>query len=95
MTTQKQELRFDLEARCEVFVTADEIRHHRDYAKSIEIVHPDSRLYALKAIAVDCAQTRINLSNAERHIEVTEYPTSADVNIDRINWQELATESHV
>jgi hypothetical protein len=90
------EIRFDLEARAEVWVNAMEIRAHPDFAPAMMISHPESRLAELKAIALLCAKDRIAKTNLYTPgIEISAYPSLSDVNIDRINWQELATESHV
>ena len=49
-----------------------------------------------KQIAIHCAQERIAKTNLYTNgIEITAYPSLSDVNIDRIDWQELADNSHV
>ena len=85
------DLRFDLEARVEVWVDAKDIRENPEFAAAILESDPAKRLQAIKEIAVKCAELRL----AENPLEITAYPALSDVNIDRINWQELATESHV
>ena len=87
--TMSQEIRFDLEARCEVWVNADDIRQHEDFPAAMKHPNPERRDFELKAIAVRIAQARLNKCDTG-DIQFTAYPAISDVNIDRIDWQELA-----
>lgn len=91
-----EDLRFDLSARVEVWVTAEEIRWHSDYAKAI--AQPDipdapvgtnPRQLALRAIACDIASKRIE-SRSDGHLDITADVSFSAVNIDRIIWNEMA-----
>ena len=92
MSTPDQVLRFDLEGRIEVFVTEIDIRQHKDFPTAMALTDPEKRLYALKTIAVSCAQERIDGTPDETWgVKITANAVFSAVNIDRINWQELAT----
>jgi hypothetical protein len=90
------DLRFDLDARVEIWVRAEDIREHKDFAAAMALTDSEKRLYALRAIAVVCAQECVGKLNSDTQDScITAYPTLSDVNIDRIDWQVLATPDYV
>ena len=90
------DLRFCLDARLECWVTAGEIRQHKDYASAIAIGHTRKRLFALQQIAKSIAEERIVRANAIEAFRLIAYPVISDIDINRIDWQELAKpDAHV
>jgi hypothetical protein len=84
------DLRFDTDVRAEIWVTVDEIREHRRFAAVMEAQHtPEKRIELLKGIAQEIAVTKLTKSGGNG-IEFSGSVFLADVNIDRIDWQELA-----
>lgn len=83
------DVRFDLTARVEVWVTAEEIRWHADYNAAVKIKDADARLLALKGIARDIAEKRV-ASRSDCQLDITAEVDLSAVNMDRIAWDELS-----
>jgi hypothetical protein len=84
---QDQVMRFDCQARVEVFVTPDDIEFESEMDKIRESGQPEEqRIQAAKELAMRHAQ---GLISGVRDVEITADCTLADVNIDRIDWSEL------
>lgn len=81
-------MRFDTNARVEVFLDQDELED-----ECYELRHSDSRpveekIVEAKKIAVKLANDRIS---SVRGLEITCYVSLEDVNLDRIDWVALVT----
>ena len=90
------DMRFDIGgARIECWVMADDITAG-DYADQYRTIVADKnvsiqdKIKRLKIIALEVAQAKIR--EAEKSVgEITADVTIQDVNVDRIDWQELAS----
>ena len=83
-----EDMRFDLSARVEVWVTAEEIRWHSGFAAASRIEDEKARHAALRQIAVDIASKRI-ASRSDGQLDITADVSLSAVNIDRIHWDEF------
>lgn len=92
------DLRFDVSARLEIWVTAEQITEHKDYAAILNAdltpLQKQGKIRDLAAtIARDCVTER-NKGGIAFHgagFEVTADISASDINIDRIRWDVLAT----
>lgn len=87
------DMRFDLDCRVEVWVTADDIESDPRYRKIVNTPGLDAaaRTLQLKALAAQLAANKISGASETAGLEITcDGPALSDVNIDRINWNELA-----
>ena len=86
------DLRFDLSARVECFVTSDDIRQHPSFTSVMAFPNAQDRICGLRQIAVRVAQVRLNaVGKIMSGIEVTADVDLSHIDHDRIDWQELAT----
>jgi len=84
------DMRFDVNARAEVWVTKDDIEDHREYRAIIgKGGGENAKIGALKNLALSIAREK--LENGESN--VTADLTLGDVNVDRIDWAALAAPS--
>lgn len=89
-SASQQDMRFDLNARIEVWVTADDISSDHRYEVVVKGAQSeDQKIALLKEIAVDIAREKI--SEAGNGVgDITAEPSLQDVNPDRIDWVSLA-----
>ena len=88
---RQDDMRFDLEARVEVWVTGDDIRFSRQYDSIIAGAGTDEeKKAALMQVAVDIVNGRLGSAEADgTGIGITADVTPASVNVDRVDWNEL------
>lgn len=90
---KRQEMRFDTEARLQIWVSAEEIRSHRDYHRVISAPGDlEEKIVALKDIARDIFSDHLSDINAASlgfSFDIEAEPTGDDINIDRIDWEAL------
>lgn len=86
------DMRFDTEARVEIWVTADQIREHPEFERTVESGLPEGhRIAELRSLALAVAQERIAGINALGiGVEITSDLTIDSVNVSRIDFVELA-----
>lgn len=86
------DLRFDLDCRVEVWVTADDIESDPRYRKIVNSGDPAARVAQLKALAAQLAANKLSSASETAGLEITcDGPALTDVNIDRIDWAVLAS----
>lgn len=88
---RQDDMRFDLEARVEVWITGDDLRFDRRYDGIIAGHGTDEeKKAALTQLAVELANERISDARADGlSLEITAEVSPSSINVDRINWQEL------
>lgn len=85
------DLRFDVDARVEVWVTADDIeddRRARQIRNGANGVTPE-KISALKDLALTIAGEKVR-GLSQNGVEVTADLALSDLNVDRIDWNTLA-----
>lgn len=85
----QSDMRFDLDCRVEVWITEDDIEMSRGYRDVIEDQSLDKggKIAKLKELAVQLASEK--LSSVEGVQITCDGPTMADINVDRVNWDNL------
>ena len=90
-----QDIRFDLNARVEVFVTADDLTSHASYDGIVKGGGTeDDRIAALRSLAAQIAFEAVETRNRAKdgnEVEITADVSPSDINLDRIDWSSLAT----
>jgi len=83
-----EDMRFDLSARVEVWVSAEDIRWHADFPTASRIEDETARTAAMRQIAVDVASKRI-AARSDGQLDIAADVALSAVNIDRIHWDEF------
>lgn len=88
---RQDDMRFDMDARVEVWVTGDDLRFDRRYDEVMAAAGSDEeKKAALMQLAVDIVNRRLSSAEADgAGIGITADVSPASVNVDRVNWQEL------
>lgn len=85
-----KDMRFDLDARVEIWVNQSEIEEHSSFEKVIKADVEDSKkIEFLKEIARKIASDKIDKVRQTVDITITCELSLIYVNIDRVNWYEL------
>ena len=87
-----QDMRFDMAARVEVWVTAEDIADHKRYAavRNSNLTR-EAKIAELRRLAGEIVEGKI--CEAEKNgVAISGHDSSAaSINIDRVNWDVLAT----
>jgi hypothetical protein len=87
-----QDMRFDLNARVELWVLLDDLEYDRRIAALKQSGEPvETKIGQAKAIAVEVANDKLSEISRGSGIEITADISLESVNVDRIDWVALVS----
>jgi hypothetical protein len=88
---ESQDMRFDLNARVEIWVTMEDLEYDRriEKIKKNAQLSPEQKIVEARKVAQEVAMEKLRDIGSEKGVEITADFDKESVNVDRIDWNAL------